>query len=92
MSPIPFCPSLEPCEKETNPQVSTSMDRIHQGGGASPSGEVKSVLLLANNFAIKLRSMIASKNPKRGEINKDKPTSPALSQFTAASPVPGSKL
>src|SRR5262249_44969985 len=36
MSPMPFCPSFEPCANETPVQVSTRMLRIHQGGGVGP--------------------------------------------------------
>ena len=36
ISPIPFCPSFEPCAKLTPPQVASSTPRI-QIGGLSPS-------------------------------------------------------
>ncbi len=38
INPMPFWPSLEPCEKLTPVQVSTSRLRIQNGGGASPYG------------------------------------------------------
>ena len=38
ISPMPFCPSFEPCAKLTPVQVSTSKARIQIGGGFSPSG------------------------------------------------------
>ena len=38
MSPMPFCPSFEPCAKLTPVQVSSSRQRIQNGGGAVPSG------------------------------------------------------
>ena len=40
ISPMPFCPSLEPCAKLTPVQVRISMPRIHQGGGAAPFGSL----------------------------------------------------
>ncbi len=38
MSPIPFCPSFDPCAKLTPVQVRTSVPRIHHGGALPFSG------------------------------------------------------
>ena len=36
--PMPFCPSLPPCENDTPVQVRISRPRIHSGGGFLPWG------------------------------------------------------
>ena len=38
MSPIPFCPSLDPCAKLTPVQVPIRIARIHMGGGSVSLG------------------------------------------------------
>ena len=38
ISPMPFCPSLLPCAKDTAVHVATSSARIPQGGGLPGSG------------------------------------------------------
>ena len=38
ISPMPFCPSFEPCANETPVQVRISRPRIHDGGGVARFG------------------------------------------------------
>jgi len=38
INPMPFCPSFEPWKKLTPVQVSTSKQRIQNGGGSLPFG------------------------------------------------------
>src|SRR5450432_2302580 len=81
MSPMPFCPSLEPCAKLTPVHVSISSDRIHSGGALSFSGARYRSSRLIKAFDNKRRSAEQVK-PTMGEISRDMPTSDALAQFT----------
>src|SRR5208283_3279613 len=47
ISPMPFCPSFDPCAKLTPEQVKISRARIGQGGGVLPLGEVNSTSALS---------------------------------------------
>ena len=38
ISPMPFCPSLDPWKKLTPVQVKISIPRIQKGGGSVPFG------------------------------------------------------
>ena len=62
--PMPFWPSLEPCENDTPVQVRISSARIHGGGGVLPLGASYSAL-----FFTKVRSASSS------SAAKTKPTS-----------------
>src|SRR3984885_15703332 len=86
MSPIPFCPSLEPWAKLTPVQVRTSRPRIQKGGGASPLGASKSrgslitTLINSNNRAAKTK-------PTTGETKRARKTVPTCDQSTPEVPV-----
>src|SRR5262245_13027539 len=81
ISPIPFCPSLEPCPKLTPVQVRISKHRIHVGGAFSLSGARYSSLCLMRLFASRSNAA-APQNPTTGETSSDVPTSVALDQST----------
>ena len=51
MSPMPFCPSLEPWKKLTPVQVSTSRPRIQKGGGSVPCGRFVELLVFDKGLA-----------------------------------------
>src|SRR5271166_2729936 len=79
--PMPFCPSLEPCAKLTPVQVSTSRQRIQNGGGASPTGALYSRGSWINAFD-SCSSNAATANPMIGEKISDLPIFSAWSQPT----------
>src|SRR5664279_890354 len=81
ISPMPFCPSLEPCAKLTPVQVSTNSARIQNGGGASPSGALYSRGSWINTFD-SCSSRAATANPMIGENTSDLPIFSAWSQST----------
>ena len=68
MSPMPFCPSLDPWKKLTPVQVSTSNARMGHGGGVLSLGASYSAgyLMMALDASI---SNAAQPNPRRGEIS-----------------------
>ena len=80
---MPFCPSLEPCAKLTPVQVSTSVPRIHQGGGASFGGGWNSSGLRTSLFNINSNSP-AQTNPTTGETSSDSSTFRTCTQLSPA--------
>src|SRR5436190_12972318 len=74
ISPIPFCPSFEPCAKLTPVQVSTNRDRTQKGGGSGPSGARYRAGTGISHFATSSSSAAAT-NPMIGE-NKQRLTDP----------------
>src|SRR5271170_5691500 len=86
MSPMPFCPSLEPWKKLTPVQVRTSRQRIQNGGGASPLGASKSRGSLITNLSKSNKTAERTK-PTTGEIRSDRKTLPTCDQSTPEVPV-----
>ena len=72
ISPMPFCPSFEPCEKLTPVQVRISNPRIQNGGGSVPTGASYSRLSLITTLASS-RSRAAMQKPISGEISRLSP-------------------
>ena len=81
MSPMPFCPSFEPCAKLTPVQVNTSNPRIQNGGGRSPSGALNRAGLRNNALAASSKSAAATK-PIKGENINALTVSCTLAQLT----------
>jgi hypothetical protein len=84
ISPTPFCPSFDPCAKDTPLHVATRIPRIQPGGRASPFGGANSSGDLASPFFAARTRSPASVRPKSGETTSDSPISPTLCQFTPA--------
>ena len=72
ISPMPFCPSFEPCEKLTPVQVRISSPRIQNGGGSVPTGASYNRLSLITALQ-RSRSIAAKKKPISGEISRLSP-------------------
>ena len=70
MRPMPFCPSFEPCAKETPVQVRISSPRTHKGGGALPFGSAYSSGVRTTNFNSSSRSA-AQKKPTSGDSSSE---------------------
>src|SRR5580704_11915238 len=88
ISPMPFCPSFEPCEKLTPVHVNTSSARIQNGGGVLPTGASYSRLSLITSFESR-RMIAAMPKPISGEINRLSPIFFAWSQSTPLVPDTG---
>src|SRR6516165_3331519 len=86
MRPIPFCPSLEPCAKLTPVQVKMRRPRIHQGGGALPSGALKRRGDASTDLAAR-SSKAASTKPVSGENSSERPMPAAWLQSTPLVPL-----
>src|SRR5712664_1272221 len=71
--PMPFWPSLEPCEKLTPVQVITSRQRIQVGGGSLPAAGRKSSGRRISSLA-RANSRAAATNPASGEMSRERPT------------------
>src|SRR5581483_3302066 len=80
MSPMPFCPSFDPCAKLTPVQVNTSSPRIHSGG-ALPLGALYRSSFLISALQHSRRSAAAQK-PTIGDTRREVPTSEAFAQLT----------
>src|ERR1700722_2285218 len=81
ISPMPFCPSFEPCANDTTVQVRTNSPRIHSGGGLSVVGAVYSVLLRITAFST-TSSTADSTNPTTGLNSSARNTPIACDQST----------
>src|SRR5580692_147779 len=88
ISPMPFCPSFDPCAKLTPVHVSTSKLRIQNGGGSVPTGASYNALFLITAF-INHSSRNAHPNPMIGENTSDFPIFAACPQSTPLVPVFG---
>src|ERR1700690_3528792 len=88
ISPMPFCPSFDPCAKLTPVQVNTSSARIQNGGGSVPTGASYSALFLITAF-ISHKSRNAQTNPTIGDSTSDCPIFVACPQSTPLVPVFG---
>src|SRR5277367_4147931 len=86
ISPMPFCPSLEPWKKLTPVQVRISKPRIHHGGASLPLGASYNCLSLMMAF-ITSSNKPAMKNPTMGESTSDLPMLPACAQSTPLVPL-----
>src|SRR5882724_10360014 len=86
MSPMPFCPSFEPCPKLTPVQVRISKPRIQNGGGVSPLGDSYSSGFFTSTFRSN-SSSAAQPNPTSGEISRTLKTLDACAQSTPLVPV-----
>src|SRR5580704_19269288 len=82
---MPFCPSFDPCAKLTPVQVSTSSERIQNGGGSAPSGALYSALLGMTAF-INISKSAAPRNPTKGESTSAFPMLVAWPQSTPLVP------
>src|SRR5579862_5324413 len=85
ISPMPFCPSFEPCAKLTPVQVNTSRARIQNGGGSVPSGSSYNFLFLRTSF-INDNSRYAPKKPTIGDSSSDLRMFVACTQSTPLVP------
>ena len=83
--PTPFWPSFCPWKKLTKPQVVHNNIRIQIGGIFPGIGSLYIISFFTKRLKINIIK-IATVNPAKGEINKAKPVSFALSQFTALPP------
>jgi len=86
ISPIPFCPSFDPCAKLTPVQLSISSARIQNGGGAAPSGASYSVRSLITAFDIFSSSHVIAK-PISGDSTNAYPIFAACPQSTPLVPL-----
>ena len=68
ISPMPFCPSFEPCAKLTPEQVKTSSARIGHGGGVLPLGAVKSTSALSMTMLAKKATQYQPAMPTRTRV------------------------
>src|SRR5271165_3919012 len=91
IKPMPFCPSFEPCAKDTAVQVKISRPRIQPGGAFLASGGVYSVLLLTKAF-IASSSRAEPMKPTTGLNSSALNTPPAWLQSTPETPEPGSAI
>jgi len=81
ISPMPFCPSLEPCAKLTPVHVKISRARTHGEGGLPGSGSANSS---GRRTAYLSKSSISPANTKpiTGEISSAATVSWTLPQLT----------
>src|ERR1700732_3910327 len=86
MSAMPYCTSFEPRKNITPVQVSTSRQRIQNGGGASPLGASNSRGSLIANLSTS-NNTAARTNPTTGEISSARKTFPTCDQSTPEVPV-----
>ena len=70
ISPMPFCPSFEPCANDTPVQVSTSRPRIHHGGGSLPAGASYSALFFTKARSASSNSA-AQQKPTSGDSSSE---------------------
>src|SRR5271170_2936309 len=88
ISPMPFCPSFDPCAKLTPVQVSSNSARIQNGGGSFPTGASYSARFLTTAF-IRYSRRNAHTNPTSGDNSSDFPIFVACPQSTPLVPVFG---
>ena len=85
ISPMPFCPSLEPWAKLTAVQVKTRSPRIHQAGGLSVSGERYNSGCRIRTFMTSSKTAQSTK-PITGENSSAFPTLDDLPRSTPVVP------
>src|SRR6202000_1959058 len=85
INPMPFCPSFDPCAKLTPVQVSSSRQRIQNGGGSVPVGASYSLRFLSTALESH-SSKAAQTKPTRGDSSSDLPILVACSQSTPLVP------
>src|SRR5208283_3118010 len=79
ISPTPFCPSLDPCDRLTPAEVKTRTARIQDGGLWSFGGSYNRGSRIQDRHKHSIPA--ARRNPNRGERSRDSATALTLPKF-----------